>query len=80
MNRKDMMIIMLSLLMFIAIGMSAYIVYGNMYPQKSRFVEPYTGPEMAKLKKLMRKHGISVAECEGSDCYFIRDGKRCALK
>lgn len=79
MNQKDIMIIMLSLLMLIAIGMSTYIVYGNMYPQ-SRFVEPYTGPEMAKLKKLMQKHGVSSAECEGSDCYFIRDGERCALK
>lgn len=78
MNRISMLIVFVWLIIIMS---GVWITYGNLYPrQHSRFIEHQDGPELAKLKKLMQKHGVSSAECEGSDCYFIRDGERCALK
>jgi flagellar basal body-associated protein FliL len=36
-------------------------------------------PQMEKIKKEMARHGISVAECNGDDCWFYRDGKKVRL-
>lgn len=39
----------------------------------------YDWPGKRSVIERMKFHGIEGAICEGDQCYFIRDGRRCKL-
>lgn len=39
----------------------------------------YDWPGKQRIVERMKFHGVWGAICEGEDCYFYRDGKRCRL-
>jgi|GEM_PF-7133978 len=54
-----------------------WLIYPPTIPRQ--LPPPLTEQEKAQIQERFRYHGIWAAECEGDNCWFIRDGKRCRL-